>query len=388
MALLDLWTKDRTQLEGKSVQQVITFAGDGRLKDANATSTEFRAFLAHTPPELLERYGTDCLTTKFDDSGYALQDVVNEIGRRLGFKVEDGRYRGVQGQIGHDGIWRSADDHSIVIEVKTTDAYRIDLDTSAGYRRELVTAKRIIEDRSSILIVVGRQDTGDLEAQVRGSRHAWDIRLISVDALVRLMHVRAAVDDPSIVRQIATLLVPKEFTRLDAIVDLVFSTAEDVQAETEAEDEPQATEGNFSAPSVAAQARDACIKAVQGHLGSSLVKRGKVLYTTPAGDLAVVCAVSKPHKGNRFWFAFHDHHEQMLATLPKAYIALSCAGEQVLLIPFQTFRGWLPSIQETHRNGRSFWHISLRREATRFFLSRKSGHERVDLTGFVLAAKK
>jgi len=35
-----------------------------------------------------------------------------------------------------------------------------------------------------VLIVVGRQDTGELEAQIRGSRHAWDIRLISAEALL------------------------------------------------------------------------------------------------------------------------------------------------------------------------------------------------------------
>jgi hypothetical protein len=51
----------------------------------------------------------------------------------------------------------------------------------------LITSGQLKEDQSSILIVVGREDTGDLEAQIRGSRHAWDVRLISVDALLRLM---------------------------------------------------------------------------------------------------------------------------------------------------------------------------------------------------------
>lgn len=31
-----------------------------------------------------------------------------------------------------------------------------------------------LRDGSEALIIVGRSDTGDLEAQVRGSRHAWD----------------------------------------------------------------------------------------------------------------------------------------------------------------------------------------------------------------------
>ena len=67
-----------------------------------------------------------------------------------------------------------------MVEVTTTDAYRIDLETLAGYRRGLIASGQITEPESSMLIVVGRKDTGDLEAQIRGSRHAWDIRLVSV----------------------------------------------------------------------------------------------------------------------------------------------------------------------------------------------------------------
>lgn len=47
-------------------------------------------------------------------------------------KVTDGRYRGVKGQVGFDGLWMSVDGRAIVIEVKTTDAYRIDLDRIAA----------------------------------------------------------------------------------------------------------------------------------------------------------------------------------------------------------------------------------------------------------------
>ena len=52
----------------------------------------------------------------------------------------------------------------------------------------------VISTPSSILIVVGRDDTGELEAQVRGSRHAWDIRLISADALVKLVNLKETVE--------------------------------------------------------------------------------------------------------------------------------------------------------------------------------------------------
>ena len=78
---------------------------------------------------------------------------------------------------------------------KTTDAYRIDLDTIANYRRTLIHENSLAEDNSSVLVVVGRTDTGDLEAQIHGSRHAWSMRLLSVDALLRLMQLKESFED-------------------------------------------------------------------------------------------------------------------------------------------------------------------------------------------------
>ena len=80
-----------------------------------------------------------------------------------------------------------------------------------------------------MLLVVGRQDTGDLEAQIRGSRYAWDIRIVSVDALLRLMKIKEEVEDPLIVQRIHSILIPREFTRLDEIADVLFSAAEDIK---------------------------------------------------------------------------------------------------------------------------------------------------------------
>src|SRR6185295_5064022 len=117
MALIDLWRDSRAQISSKHVQQIVTFAGDGKLADGNISSSEFRTFLTQIPSEILVRYTTECLIS-FTDSGLVLQDAVNEVGTRLGFKVTPGRYRGVVGQLGFDGLWTSADGHSIVVEVK------------------------------------------------------------------------------------------------------------------------------------------------------------------------------------------------------------------------------------------------------------------------------
>jgi len=57
--------------------------------------------------------------------------------------VINGRYQGKQNANGFDGIWTSPEFHTIVAEVKTTDAYRSSLDTIAKYREKLLAAKEI-----------------------------------------------------------------------------------------------------------------------------------------------------------------------------------------------------------------------------------------------------
>ena len=154
MSLLDLWLKSKSQLEDKQVQQIIAIAGSGRLLDGAETSAEFRDFLSHVPSNVLSRYAEDCFVSKFQDGGLALQDIVNQVGQRLGFHVEYGRYRGVTGQSGHDGLWVSPFKDTIIVEVKVTDAFRMELDTLANYRRSLIQFGKATEEKSSILIVV------------------------------------------------------------------------------------------------------------------------------------------------------------------------------------------------------------------------------------------
>lgn len=45
MALIDLWNSDRQQIIAKRIDQLIAFAGEGRLRDGNPTSEEFRTLL-------------------------------------------------------------------------------------------------------------------------------------------------------------------------------------------------------------------------------------------------------------------------------------------------------------------------------------------------------
>ena len=128
MSLTSLWKSQKGELAIKHVQAVVSWAGDGKLRDGSSASEEFREFLTNVPSEILGRYANECLgEEKFSEASPALQDVINEVGRRLGFSVQNGLYRGKVNEIGNDGLWLSNDGSAIILEVKTTAVYTIDL---------------------------------------------------------------------------------------------------------------------------------------------------------------------------------------------------------------------------------------------------------------------
>jgi hypothetical protein len=393
MALTQLWKNTQDELKEKHVQQVISFAGKGKLSDGGPTSKEFRDFLALVPSVFLARYADECLKEKFDGSGFALQDVINEVGKRLGFQVEQGKYRGIQGQIGFDGLWRALDGNAIVVEVKTTDAYRIVLDTIAVYRRKLIADGKITEGKSSILIVVGRNDTGELEAQVRGSRHAWDVRLISIDALVRLMRLKEELEDPKIMEKIRRVLMPQEFTKIDGIIDLVFSAAEEVKKDEELPDVGDAAEdgGGAKKPKfVPTNFRDACAERVQKRLGKPLVKQSLAVYSSPDQKVTVVCINSREYQEGsyvKYWFAFHPHQQELLKTQKGGYVAFGCGSvDSLLLIPACDFLPWLDMCGKTELEDRFYWHIRITKDSDGFLFRVKKGFKAIELNKYLLEA--
>jgi hypothetical protein len=393
MSLVNLWKENPDNVKTKHIQQIISFAGSGQLLDGSETSKEFRGFLSYIPSSLLQRYASECVGDKFDDRGLALQDVVNEVGRRLGFIVTAGRYRGVPGQPGNDGLWLFPDKgRAIVIEVKTTDTYKIDLRTLEEYRRRVQADSRIEDEFTSTLIVLGAEETENLEAQIRGSRYAWGIRLISVDALLRILNLKEETDDPIVFRRIQEILVPREFTKLDQIIDLVFSTAKEIR-ETESANLPEEMESDSDQKTkyVPETFNEDCVSKVEAFLGKTLIKQSRSKFSSSDGAFAVVCAVSREYSSGGstgYWFAFHKKNQEALAVAKKPYVVFGCGtSDQILLIPLEEFRKWLDGMNVTETENRFYWHVSIFRENGKFVLHRKKGMDRIDLTRYLLQKK-
>lgn len=174
----------------------------GKLDDSpgdDAARERFRRFLRNSLTDVgqVRDYVEECLRKTGDQYARALQDLVNHLGRLLGFDVEFGRYQGVRGRIGHDGLWTSPSGFHLVIEVKTTEAYAIKTATLVGYADNLISEQRIPNWGMAMgLYVVGRPDPEirQLENAIVAEHRTHQLRIISVDALVSLAEMMSEYD--------------------------------------------------------------------------------------------------------------------------------------------------------------------------------------------------
>jgi hypothetical protein len=374
--ILDILEKSPDLFKSKSLSQILNFTGDGKLRDNNDTSSEFRRLLEIISSEILKSFINDCLTEKFENNngGYALQDIINQIGKRLSFKIENGLYQGKQNSIGFDGIWTSKDDYSYIIEVKTTDAYRINLDTIAEYRYKLIESRRIFQEKSSILIIVGRQDTGDLEAQIRGSKHAWDIRLLSSDSLIKLLTLKESLNDLKTIQQINEILKPNEYTKIDKLINLIFLTSQDIQLINEQEnyDDEDNLQKDDNKKQEHVSFNDQCIIKLQEHFKTILIKESRAAFTGKNNELGLISIISKKYDKNndeKYWYGFHPHQIDFLNNYEKAYVGFGCGSSELLfLIPYGILEPLLKNMNKTENDNKMYWHVVISRNDEDYFI--------------------
>jgi hypothetical protein len=379
-----LYQENKDFFHERKVQNIIPLCGNGILKDDSPASSEFRYFLEIIPTDLLIKYTKDCLSESFAEGGFALQDILNQLGRRLNYDVEYGLYKGRKNEIGFDGIWTGKDGYKLIIEVKTTDAYRINLDTLRTYKDKL-QEKGVIGKDSSILIIVGRQDTGDLEAQIRGSKHAWDIRLISTDAIIDLLNMRETVNDARILQQINEVLKPLEFTRLDKLVKLLFLTSQD-QAGNEISEEAENIIGTEQKKGAKEEKQtpmkfhDLCIERINKLYGKQFIKLSKSTYESNDKTTGISLAVSKTYlSGNTvsYWYSFHTYQEDFLKDYKNSYACFGCGDENtVIIIPAAKFIELKKNFTTTTKGERTYWHVWIFKKDETFELGQPRGENK------------
>lgn len=366
-----------------SINQIVATAGDGKLLDGSESSIEFRTFLSQVRSENLADYADYCLSSKFSKGGIVLQDVVNELGRRLDYQVTNGRYQGTAADIGNDGLWKSSEGHQLLIEVKTTDAFRVSLDRIAQYRDRLIE-KEDITGTNSILLVVGREDTGELEAQIRGSRHAWDMRVISIDSLVHLVKLKESTEEPITGSKIRSILVPMEYTRLDALIDVMFTAAKDVETIKETDhlpagvnDDDEASRWEFTDPKIIEAKRLEILDTFGRERDVKLIRKTRALYWTADHTVRAVCTISKHHPGiTKYWYAYHPQWDEFLGEGTEGFFILGGVDLDIAFaIPVKVIRPRLKDLNTTPKDGKVYWHIKIiEQEPNKHALQMRSGN--------------
>jgi hypothetical protein len=359
-ALFTLLKTDPNQIDILSIQQIVALCGNGKLGDNSEASHDFREYLQIAKSGNLFKYVQTCLQMPVE-RGFVFQDIINEFGRRLDYSVENGLYQGKINAVGFDGLWCAPDGHIIIVEVKTSDAYRINLDTIAGYRDDLLSAGKIKKD-SSVLIVVGREDTGDLEAQVRGSRHAWSFRIISADALAKLVTLKENSELAS-VSKIHELLVPFEYTRLDRIIDIAFTVAKDASAA----EQQEPTVETFAAAEQGKQERTASdvITEIRSKMLAALsskylplVRKSRALYWSADKSLRIAATISKQYTDGGYWYGYHDSWDKFLAEAVQGFYVLGCVGrDDAFAIPFEWIHSRREHLYMTGQGEDGWWQI-------------------------------
>lgn len=398
MFLKKSWEQSPDDLLNKTIQQIVAMAGDGVLRDNSVCAQELRWFLQRVGRDNLLTYAQYCLDEPFQLSGFVLQDIINEVGRRLGFDVTHGIYRGKSNQNNYDGLWEIGN-WSFIIEVKTTDAYSISLDKIANYLKELELAQA--GGDVSCLIVVGRKDTATLEDQLRGSRHNWDMRIIGVDALFRALELRELSEAPELSSRLVEILKPQEFTRVDQILMMAFEFATDREEALENMSSNSGFDGaverntdveNASARSVISDRTG--IEDLKVLIGERLAKEFNVSLTrkrssfeSRADGLRFCVAVSKPYDNfSGHWFAYNPRQSEFLNDAKHGFFVLGHLDTgKAFRIPVRKMDEMALEIHTTVPNAdesKKYYHIHSRsREDGEFLLTRR-GHSEINITEY------
>jgi hypothetical protein len=249
-----------------------------------------------------------------------------------------------------------------------------------------------------------RQDTGDLEAQVRGSRHAWDIRLISAEALLKLVRLKQTAEGPETGRKIRSLLIPTEYTRLDGMIDVMFTAAKDVEegAVEAASGEDEIIAGEESAekasPTKAAyeftdsaslqRKRGEIVHAVEIKHSVTLSKESRALFGDGAGRVRLACTISKRYhsRSNPYWYAYHPHWDEYLSHAETGLLVLGCMDlDFAFAIPRPVVHSLLDGLNIMVRpDGERYWHIHLVEARGEYALQLPKRSDTLALTPYIV----
>lgn len=183
-----------------------------------------------------------------------------------------------------------------------------------------------------------------------------------------------------------SLLTPIEYTRLDRMVDVMFTTVTDLQEEPDQDELIDDEEGSarldeltgvaaettgtseskgiwqFTDSQVLQAKREKIIIAVGQREGANLVKKSRALYWNAKRDVRVACSMSKVYATKTpYWYAFHPRWDEFLGEVERGFFVLGCMDrDTAFAIPHKILKPLLSQLHTTStKPGGLYWHIHL-----------------------------
>jgi hypothetical protein len=183
---------------------------------------------------------------------------------------------------------------------------------------------------------------------------------------MKLVRLKENSEGTETASKIRSILVPMEFTRLDEMVDVMFTTAADIEAASdeiatdEEAEEPQIElskkaelkrEWQFTDSNLLQGHRSKIISAVENKIGAKLINKSRALYWDAAHHVRVACTISKHytrHKSYSYWYAYHPQWDEFLKEGSNSFFVLGgmdIAG--AFVIPWKIIHEELPNLNTT-----------------------------------------
>jgi len=195
--------------------------------------------------------------------------------------------------------------------------------------------------------------------------------MISADSLVQLVQLKESGDDPDTAKKIRSLL-----TRLDHVIDVVFTTAKDVESATVSEIEEDDDDQDVTAPLTKSKGnwaftdsnllqakREEIVASFGRDKGTVFVKSTRALYWDSVHQKRLTCTMSKRYtKGSYpYWYAFHPQWDDFLAHGSESYIILGCMDLSfAFAIPWKVLHDRLDALNTTTtKDAHKYWHLHL-----------------------------
>ena len=178
-----------------------------------------------------------------------------------------------------------------------------------------------------------------------------------------------------------------EYTRLDQIIDVMFTTATDLDIVINADDEAltksaeaqdqhsaidvktreRKEEGfakgtwEFTDSRLLEQKREDILQAAGKKIGEVFIKKSRALYWGSSHENRVACSISKRYTkpgSYRYWYAFHPQWDEFLREGKTGYFILGCMDQSfAFCIPWQILNPLLAFLNTTTTERSTYWHI-------------------------------